>query len=121
MNATTRYLVEWTPWDAVEAAAIKRGMPADGEVADYVELDDFERTEVRNTFAAAVALARKVLPKDTWNCPRIRRQVLVQNDHDDLGNRVRPMPSFETDATWEVFEDQPNPVESSPDWLDCAA
>ena len=117
----TRYLVEWTPWAKVKAAAEKRGMPADGEVGDYVDIDAYETSSVLPTFPAAVAFARKVLPDDTWKSTRIRRQVLVQNDHDDLGNRVRPMPSFETEATWEVFADSPDPVEATPDWTDLAA
>lgn len=118
--ASTRYLVEWTPWDVVKAAAIKRGMPDDGAAADYVDIDSFERSQVCLSFAAAVTFARKVLPNDTWASPRIRRQALVQNDHDDLGNRVEAMPSFETDATWEVFEDEPDPQEAAPDWRDAA-
>lgn len=83
-----------------------------------MDIDSFERAEVCVSFEAAIAQARKALPEDTWGCPRIRRQILVQNDHDDLGNRVRPMPSFETEATWEVFSDQPDPVEAAPDWRD---
>jgi hypothetical protein len=118
--ATKRYLVEWTPWDAVKAAAVKRGMPADGEVADYVEIDDYQTERVFSTFAAAMKFASSVAEADTWRCPRIRRQVLVQNDHDDLGNRVEPMPSFETEATWEMI-DGSEPVEEQPDWLDDAA
>ena len=117
----TRYLVEWTPWDAVKAAAVKHGMPEDGSAADYVCMDDFTQADVFLTFAKAVHFARSIIGKDTWNCPRIRRQVLVSNDHDDLGNRVKAMPAYETDATWEVFEDQPDPVEANPDWLDEAA
>jgi hypothetical protein len=102
--AAKRYLVEWTPWDVVKAAAVKRGMPADGEVSDYVELDDYLKTETFSTFAKAVKFARSVIEKDTWRCPRVCRQVLVQNDHDDLGNRIEAMPSFETEATWEQFD-----------------
>lgn len=113
-----RYLVEWTPWVAVKAAALKRGMPADGSAGDYVEISDFDRGDVFPRFKAAVSFARSVAADDTWNCPRIRRQVLVPNDHDDLGNRVEARPSYETEATWEVFEDQPDPDESSPDWRD---
>lgn len=115
-----RYAVEWTPWADVKAAAVKRGMPADGEAGDYVCIDDFERTDTFPTFDKAVKFARSIITKDTWNCPRIRRQVLVENDQDDLGNRVTAMPSYETEATWEVFEDQPDPVEDAPDWRDAA-
>lgn len=120
MNAkpANRYLVEWTSWADAKAAAIKRGMPADGSVSDYINFENFDRADECASFKAAVAHARKVLPKDVWHCPRIRRQVLVQNDHDDLGNRVRPTPSYETEATWEVFEDLPDPVEETPDWRD---
>ena len=119
-TAQKRYLVEWTPWDRVKAEAVKRGMPADGEVGDYVCIDAYERNRAFPSFSLARVFARKVLPNDTWSCPRIRRQVLVPNDHDDLGNRVEPMPTFETEATWEVFEDRPDPVEASPDWRDAA-
>ena len=116
-----RYLVEWTPWAAVKAAAVKRGMPADGEAGDYVNFEDFDRSEALPTFVKALAFARGVLPEDTWGCPRIRRQILVLNDHDDLGNRVPSCPSYETEATWEIFKDEADPVEDKPDWLDYAA
>ena len=112
-KAAKRYLVEWTPWDAVKAAAVKRGMPGDGEVGDYVCMDDFTVDRIFPTFAKALQFARSIIAKDTWNCPRIRRQVLVPNDHDDLGNRVKAMPSYETDANWEVLIDQPDPIEAS--------
>lgn len=115
------YLVEWTPWATVKAAACRAGMPDGGEVGDYVCFDDFTCSDEFSTFERAVVHARKVLPLDTWKCPRIRRQVLVKNDRDDLGNRVKAMPSFETEATWEISEDQPDPVEEAPDWLDFAA
>lgn len=111
----TRYLVEWTPWETALAAARKAGMPADGEASDYVTFDDYETARAFPTFPLALAYARKVEPADTWRCPRIRRQYLAANDTDDLGNRVRPMPDWETEATWEVMSDYV-PVESSPDY-----
>ena len=115
-----RYLVEWTPWSEVTAAAIKRGMPDDGEPGDYVDFASFERGEVCETFESAIACARRVLLLDAWKCPRIRRQILVPNDTDDLGNRVTPMPTFETEATWEVSAGDPDPREEEPDWLAAA-
>lgn len=120
-KATKRYLVEWTPWDLVKAAAIKRGMPADGEVADYVTIDEYERNDGFGTFTEALSFARSVVEKDTWRCPRIRRQIIVPNDHDDLGNRVKAMPTFETDATWELIEGGADIDEATPDWRDEAA
>lgn len=118
--ARKRYQVEWTPWADVHAAAVRRGMPPDGEVSDYVAIESFDRGRVFPNFGLALAFAKKVVPDDTWHCPRIRRQFLAPNDHDDLGNRVEPMPSWENEATWEVFEDAPAPVESAPDWLAAA-
>jgi hypothetical protein len=120
MKPDKYYLVEWTCWPDAEAAAVKRGMPANGSLSDYVHLEDYERSYESSTFDEAVAIARRVLPDDAWNCPRIRRRVLVPNDHDDLGNRVRPLPSYETEATWEVFDGQPDPIEANPDWLSAA-
>jgi hypothetical protein len=35
-----RYLVEWTPWADVYAAALKAGMVKDEEVSDFVEIGD---------------------------------------------------------------------------------
>ena len=117
----TRYLVEWTPWaDALAEAmadAVRRGLPIAGEV----NLENCDRCDAFHSFSAAVIFARKVLPDDAWRCPRIRRQVMVPNDHDDLGNRVKARPSYETEATWEVLEDQPDPDEKSPDWIEDAA
>lgn len=117
---TTRYSVEWTCWADAEIAAKRAGMKAGGEIADFVYLGEFDRDRVFPSFALAAAFAKKVRPQDVWNCPRVRRQQLVENDHDDLGNSVQPMPSFETDATWEIFEDGPTPSESAPDWLAAA-
>lgn len=116
-----RYVVEWTPWSEVRAAAVKNGMPEGGEVSDYVAIENFAHERTFPSFGLAVRFARAVIEADTWHCPRIYRQVLVQNDHDDLGRRVKPMPSFETDATWEVFADEPDPTEAAPHWLDEAA
>lgn len=104
MGMSKRYLVEWTPWADVLAAALKAGMAAGGEVSDFVDIDHFETSRVFRSLAHARSFAKDIA-SDTWNCPRIRRQVWVQNDHDDLGNRVSPRPDWETEATWEVFDD----------------
>jgi hypothetical protein len=115
-NSQTHYLVEWTPWKAVRAAAMAEGWNPDegtASAADFVEIEDHTIHEEFPTFAAALRRARMVEIHDTWNCPRILRQVLLQNDHDDLGNTVEAMPSFETDAMWEVAEDT-DPVEAEP-------
>ena len=117
MPSNTRYLVEWTPWADVHAAARQRGMALGGDVGDFVDIDEFEVTRSFRSLALAAAFAKDVVEPDTWHCPRIRRQIVIANDHDDLGNRVPARPDWETDATWEVFSDSPAPVESKPDWV----
>lgn len=119
--AKKRFVVEWTPWDAVKGAAVKRGMPEDGSPGDYIEVSDFDLIRAFPSFGLALRFAKQVRPEDTWNCPRIRRQFLNPNDHDDLGNRTDPHPEWETEATWEVFEDAADPIEAKPDWLEGAA
>lgn len=119
----TRYIVEWTPWADVHAAAVKAGMVNDEEVSDYVEIDHFEISKAFSSLARAASFASVILTADTWRCPRIRRQVWVQNDHDDLGNRVSARPDWQTEATWEVFDDTDiaTITDESPHWTDDAS
>lgn len=124
VSRKARYLVEWTPWSEVHAAALKAGMVEGTDSAsDFVEIDDFEVSRVFPSLALARSFAKDMLPVDTWSCPRIRRQAWVQNDHDDLGNRVDARPSWETEATWEVFDDTDilTIIDTKPDWTDEAA
>lgn len=106
-----RYLVDWTSWSEAKAAAEAQGWTEADSVLDFIEADDFSYRMVFPTFGAAVSFAAAVRPQDMWNCPRIRRQLLV-NDRDDLGNRFRSK-SWEEDAMWEVAKDD-TPVEASP-------
>jgi hypothetical protein len=113
-----RYIVEWTPWADVYAAAAKAGMSSTGEPLDFVDPDDFEVAQPFNSLSLAARYASKVVASDTWHCPRIRRQVWVPNDHDDLGNPVSPRPDWVSEATWEVFDDTDvNALtDDKPDW-----
>ena len=113
-----RYIVEWTPWADVYAAAAKCGMSSTGDPLDYVDPDDFEVTQPFESLSLAAHYAVNVVAFDAWHCPRIRRQVWVPNDHDDLGNRVSPRPDWSSEATWEVFDntDVNALTDDKPDW-----
>jgi hypothetical protein len=118
----TRYIVEWTPWADVLAAATKAGMPPDGEVSDFVSIEDHDRQDREfASFADAEVHARSVIEADTWHCPRIIRQSLNTHDTDDLGNEVEPMTTWDDEATWEVFDDSPALDADKPDYLADAA
>lgn len=119
-NAETRFVVEWTPWADVKAAAEAKGWTDKDSAADFVEISDFERGRTFPSFAPAVAFARSVAEADTWRCPRIRREVLTKHDTDDLGRKVDASETWDTDATWEVFSDEADPTEDAPAWRDAA-
>lgn len=120
MAGRKRYLVEWSPWEAVKAAAIESGWTEADSVADFVTISDFDKQRVFPRFDLAVQFAKDVLPADTWGCPLIRRQFIAPNDRDDLGRNVEPMPAWETEANWEVGATETEYAESAPDWLEAA-
>jgi hypothetical protein len=115
-----RYVVEWTPWADVAAAAGKLGWTEGESAADFVEVNDYRRTHRCSNFGTAVAFAREVTEADTWRCPLIHRQELVKHETDDMGNRVKPFLEWETDASWECAADD-QPDESEPSFYSEAA
>lgn len=101
----TRYLVTWNDWSAAKAQAVKNGMPAIGEVPDYVDMGQFNNYVEFATFDEAVTFALKKHPDDSYGCPRVTREELVDDE----------FPYWEADAAWEVLPSEPSPVEANPD------
>lgn len=117
---TTRYIVEWTPWDKVKAAAAALGWTDKDSAADFVEINDYRANRSFHAFAKAVTFARSVARADTWGCPLIHRQELVTHDTDDMGETIPPMLSWDTDASWECAADD-QPDEAHPSYYDMVA
>lgn len=101
----TRYIAMWNDWTAAKAAAVKNGMPANGEVPDYVDMGQFNQYAEFPTFETAVAFALGKHPDDSYGCPRVTREELIEGEFEE----------WERDAAWEVIPSEPAPVEASPD------
>lgn len=120
MEQTVRFLVEWTPWADVTAAAKPLGWTEGDSAADFVEVNDFTVERTFSSFDAAVAFARTVIEADTWACPLIHRQELTKHDTDDLGRRVKSWLEWDTEGSWECSADD-KPDEAQPSYFDMAA
>jgi hypothetical protein len=101
----TRYVVEFTPLAAVEAACRGRGMKAGDGTSfwDWVEPGACAMRLEFSTFKRAVAEANARAAADAFGAPRVERQRLLPN-HDDRGRRVTGS-SWEGDALWECHGD----------------
>lgn len=111
-----KYQVEWTPWNAVEAAARAAGWtPTEGagtaDVSDFIDISDFDRHADFQKFSQARKLAWTLIDSDTWHCPRIKR--LVETDGHLSG-------CWEQDAMWEIYDATTPVFEAYPDWTGAA-
>lgn len=100
-----RYIVMWNDWSAAKAGAIKNGMPSNGEVPDYVDMGQFNKYVEFATFDEAVTFALKKHPDDSYGCPRVTREELIEGECED----------WERVAAWEALPSDPRPVEENPD------
>jgi hypothetical protein len=120
MATETRFVVRWTPWSDVKAAARRAGW-VDGDEhtspSDHVDVHSFGRRREFHIFSQAVTFARSVADDDAWACPHIDREALTTHDTDDRGRKVRAVQTWDREATWEVFAEEPDPTEDNPDEL----
>lgn len=116
MSDTTRYIVQWQPAADVEALAVERGMKEGDNSSywDWVDLSECEQTQMVQTFAQAVEVAKANFPIDVCGEVTISREHLV-NDLDDLGT-IHDTKSWCDDATWSVTDEDEQPDEYDPDF-----